>query len=60
MIDVGWGADWPNASTVIPELLAANGGWNLSRWKDEAFTAESDAAKDDHSTAPSRARPGPR
>lgn len=45
MFDVGWGADWPNASTVVPELLAANGGWNLSRWKDDAFTAESDAAK---------------
>lgn len=45
LINGGWGSDWPNASTVIPELLAANGGWNLSRWKDEAFTAESDAAK---------------
>ena len=46
LINGGWGSDWPNASTVIPELLAANGGWNLSRWKDEAFTAESDEAKE--------------
>ena len=46
LINGGWGSDWPNASTVIPELFAANGGWNLSRWKDEAFTAESDAAKE--------------
>ncbi len=46
LINGGWGSDWPNASTVIPELLAANGGWNLSRWKDEAFTAESDKAKE--------------
>jgi peptide/nickel transport system substrate-binding protein len=46
LINGGWGSDWPNASTVIPELLAGNGGWNLSRWKDEAFTAESDKAKE--------------
>jgi peptide/nickel transport system substrate-binding protein len=46
LMNGGWGSDWPNASTVIPELLAANGGWNLSRWKDEAFTAESDKAKE--------------
>jgi peptide/nickel transport system substrate-binding protein len=46
LINGGWGSDWPNASTVIPELLAANGGWNLSRWKDEAFTTESDSAKE--------------
>jgi len=41
----GWAPDWSNASTVIPELFAANGGFNLSQWTDEAFTAESDAAK---------------
>jgi peptide/nickel transport system substrate-binding protein len=46
LMNGGWGADWPNASTVIPELLASNGGWNLSRWNDDAFTAESDAAKE--------------
>ena len=41
----GWAPDWSNASTVIPELFAANGGFNLSQWDDAAFTAESDAAK---------------
>ena len=41
----GWGPDWSNASTVVPELFAANGGFNLSQWDDEAFLAESDAAK---------------
>jgi peptide/nickel transport system substrate-binding protein len=41
----GWGPDWSNASTVLPELFAANGGFNLSQWDDEAFLAESEAAK---------------
>ena len=41
----GWGPDWSNASTVLPELFAANGGFNLSQWDDEAFLAESNAAK---------------
>ena len=41
----GWAPDWSNASTVIPELFAANGGFNLSQWDDAAFLAESDAAK---------------
>jgi len=27
----GWGADWANASTVLPELYASFGGWNLSK-----------------------------
>ena len=31
----GWGADWPNASTVIPPLFVQ--GWNLSRVDDKAF-----------------------
>ena len=30
----GWGADWPNASTVLPPLLTDAGGWNLSRVND--------------------------
>lgn len=45
MSAAGWGPDWSNASTVIPELFAANGGFNLSQWTDAAFLAESDAAK---------------
>ncbi|MEO0010981.1 MAG: hypothetical protein RIQ39_570 [Actinomycetota bacterium] len=27
----GWGADWANASTVIPELFASFGGFNISQ-----------------------------
>ena len=27
----GWGPDWPNASTVIPELFTPAGGFNLSQ-----------------------------
>ncbi len=41
----GWGPDWTNASTVIPELFTPAGGFNLSQADDKAFTAESDAAK---------------
>ena len=32
IISAGWGADWPNASTVIPELFGAQGGFNMSRY----------------------------
>ena len=31
----GWGADWPNASTVLPPLFVQ--GWNLSRVDDKEF-----------------------
>jgi peptide/nickel transport system substrate-binding protein len=45
----GWGADWANASTVIPELFTQEGGFNLSQnWNDAAYAAfkkKSDAAK---------------
>ena len=27
----GWGADWNNASTVLPVLFLQDGGWNISR-----------------------------
>jgi peptide/nickel transport system substrate-binding protein len=40
----GWGADWPNASTVIPPLLTEKGGWDLSKLDDAAFNAKVDAA----------------
>ena len=26
-----WGADWPNASTVIPPLFTVKGGWTCPR-----------------------------
>jgi peptide/nickel transport system substrate-binding protein len=40
----GWGADWPNASTVIPPLFTEKGGWDLSHVDDPAINAEVDAA----------------
>ena len=36
----GWGADWPNASTVIPPLFTEAGGWDLSQVDDAAFEAK--------------------
>jgi len=41
----GWAPDWPNASTIIPEIFAPTGGFNLSRLNDPAITAEIDAAR---------------
>ena len=41
----GWGPDWPNASTVIPELFTEAGGFNLSQVKDKAFAAKVQEAK---------------
>ena len=40
----GWGADWPNGSTVIPPLFTVKGGWDLSQLDDPAFNAKVDAA----------------
>ena len=40
----GWGADWPNASTVIPPLFTQVGGWDLSQVDDPAYNAAVDAA----------------
>ncbi|HYN56394.1 MAG TPA: ABC transporter substrate-binding protein [Motilibacterales bacterium] len=45
LISGGWGPDWLNASTVIPELFTPNGGFNLSLWDDAEFTKASDDAK---------------
>ena len=34
----GWGADWANASTVLPPLFLKNGGFDLSQnWNDPAY-----------------------
>ena len=35
----GWGPDWTNASTVLPELYGTDGGFNLSNYQDEEFQA---------------------
>jgi len=45
MAGAGWGPDWLNASTVIPELFTKAGGFNLSQADDPAFTAAAKAAK---------------
>lgn len=39
----GWGPDWANASTVIPELFSTSGGFNLTRNGDDPAYAEFDA-----------------
>ena len=41
----GWGPDWPNASTVIPELFTQAGGFNLSQVDDDDFAARVQEAK---------------
>jgi len=45
----GWGADWANASTVLPELFTKEGGFNLNQNSNDpayaAFKKKSDAAK---------------
>jgi len=40
LMNAGWGPDWQNASTVIPELFGAKGGFNLSQVKDDAYEAK--------------------
>jgi peptide/nickel transport system substrate-binding protein len=40
----GWGADWPNASTVVAPLFTVKGGWDLSFLDDAGFNAKVDAA----------------
>jgi peptide/nickel transport system substrate-binding protein len=43
MSGAGWGADWANASTVIPELFASFGGFNISQnTADSAYKAFED------------------
>ena len=46
LISGGWGPDWLNASTIIPELFSSpNGSFNLSLWDDAEFNKASDEAK---------------
>lgn len=40
LVSAGWGPDWQNGSTVIPELFGANGGFTLSRVDDAAYEAK--------------------
>jgi peptide/nickel transport system substrate-binding protein len=41
----GWGADWPNASTVIPPLFTQKGGWDLSEVDDPDYNAQVEDAQ---------------
>jgi peptide/nickel transport system substrate-binding protein len=36
---VSWGADWPDASTVLPEMFTPTGSFDLSRVHDDAYAA---------------------
>lgn len=45
LVLAGWGPDWSNASTVIPELFTPSGGFNLSQADDKAFNAKVADAK---------------
>lgn len=45
IINAGWGPDWPNASTIIPELFTPVGGFNLSQYDNAEYNAAVDAAK---------------
>lgn len=45
MSAAGWGPDWSNASTVIPELFTPSGGFNLSQADDAAFNEKVEQAK---------------
>jgi peptide/nickel transport system substrate-binding protein len=45
LVYAGWGPDWSNASTVIPELFTPSGGFDLSQSDDKAFNEKSAEAK---------------
>lgn len=40
LVWAGWGPDWSNASTVIPELFTLTGGFDLSHGNDKDFNAQ--------------------
>jgi peptide/nickel transport system substrate-binding protein len=43
MSAAGWAPDWANASTVVPELFTAEGGFPMSQnWDDPAYAAFKD------------------
>ena len=45
LVAAGWGPDWSNASTVIPELFTPSGGFNLSQADDKEFNAKVEEAR---------------
>ena len=44
LMNLGWGPDWGNSSTIIPELFSGDGGWNLSRYDNAEFNKKTDEA----------------
>ncbi len=42
----GWGADWPNASTVIPTLFTPAGGYDMSQVSSDNYPAFESAVAD--------------
>jgi peptide/nickel transport system substrate-binding protein len=40
-----WATDWPNASTVLPELFGSGGGWPMARVGDTKFDTDVTAAR---------------
>ena len=44
LVAAGWGPDWPNASTVLPELFTSSGGFWLSQNNDPTFNSKVKAA----------------
>jgi peptide/nickel transport system substrate-binding protein len=45
LVLAGWGPDWPNASTVVPELFTPSGGFDLSQSDDKEFNKKVEDAK---------------
>lgn len=45
LIRAGWGPDWSNSSTIIPELFTPVGGFNVTYVDDAEFTKKSDEAR---------------
>jgi peptide/nickel transport system substrate-binding protein len=45
LMNLGWGADWPNASTVLGPLFSSTGSWNLSRVSDKTYDDRYAAAR---------------
>ena len=54
----GWAPDWANASTVIPELFTAEGGFPMSQNWDDAAYADFKARSDANLTQPDRVKQG--
>jgi peptide/nickel transport system substrate-binding protein len=43
---LAWGPDWPNGSTIIPELFTPAGGFNFSEVDNKPYSAKTQQAKE--------------